>query len=285
MLDSQSAVKTEEFCFPSGDTDLSARLYLPHVEPSVVVVLNGATAVSMDFYKHFATWLAAENGMACLTYDYRDFGRSLKGRLQDAKSKMSDWALIDMPAARAEMRRRFPNAKLWVIGHSIGAMMVPLQSGIEDIDRMICVSAGLVSLPDHPWPYRALATTFWYGHAPLLVGTLGYLPGRFVGFGADLPPHVYWEWRKWCTSPGCYLSEIGHSLPEADWSRSGARTDVFTFSDDQVAPTAAVWRLADLYEPAVNRHLMHPKDFGLKQVGHFGAFARRNSVIWPKLIE
>ncbi len=119
MLDTQSAVKTEEFCFPSGDTDLSARLYLPQVEPSVLVVLNSATAVSMDFYKHFATWLAAENGMACLTYDYRDFGRSLKGRLQDAKSKMSDWALIDMPAARAEMRRRFPNAKLWVIGHSI----------------------------------------------------------------------------------------------------------------------------------------------------------------------
>ena len=65
MLDTQISVKTEEFYFASGTTELSATLYLPPVEPSIVVVLNSATAVSKDFYRHFARWLAAENGMAC----------------------------------------------------------------------------------------------------------------------------------------------------------------------------------------------------------------------------
>ncbi len=284
MLDSQNSVTVEDFRFPSGGAELSARLYSPAAEPSVVVVLNGATGVPRDYYKHFARWLAAEKGMACLTYDYRDFGHSQTGPLKASTVTMADWALIDMPAARTEMRRRFPDAKLWVIGHSVGGMLGPVQPGIEEIDRMICVCSGLVHHSDHPWPYQGLARLFWFGHAPLLVRLMGYLPGRMIGFGADLPPLVYWQWRKWCTSRQSYLPEAGQGLPAADWGRSDAQVEMFAFTDDQVIPPKCVWRLADVYGPAAQRHELNPGDFGLEDVGHLGAFARRNAAVWPKLM-
>lgn len=284
MLDSQQTVSAEDFEFSAGEANLSARLYAPMARPDVAVVLNGATGVPRDYYQHFARWLAAERGMACLTYDYRDFGTSLKRRLKDSDATMADWALKDMPAAQAEMRRRYPDARLWVIGHSVGGMLGPLQPGIERIDRMICVCSGLVTLADHPWPYKGLAALFWYGHVPPLVRLLGYLPGRMLGFGSDLPSGVYWQWRKWCTSPDSYLPELGDTLPQVDWGRTTAPVDVIALEDDQTVPPPAVWRLAELYGPAARRHLLAPAAFGLREVGHIGAFARRSRAIWPQLI-
>ncbi len=285
MLDDQQAVLTQDLQFPSGPAMLSGRLYLPITEPQTVVVLNSATGVPRDYYQHFAHWLAAERGMACLTYDYRDFGHSLTGRLKDSQVTMADWALVDMPAARSEMRRRFPKAALWNIGHSVGAMLGPVQPDIDQIDRMICVCSGMVTLKDHPWPYRALAGLFWYGHAPLTVHALGYLPGKALGFGSDLPARVYWQWRKWCTSPTSYHPDIGRTLPNAEWSQRGGQVDLFAFEDDQMVPPEAVWRLADLYGPDAKRHLLKPADFGLSEIGHIGVFARRNAAVWSRLLD
>ena len=282
MLDSQQSVLTEDISIPVGQAALSGCLYRPVADPDIVVVLNSATGVPRDYYRHFAHWLVAERGMACLTYDYRDFGHSLSGQLKDSTVSMADWALIDMPAARAKMRRRFPKAQHWTIGHSVGGMLGPVQPDVDRIDRMICVCSGLVALTDHPWPYRALAGLFWYGHAPLAVRLLGYLPGKALGFGSDLPAPVYWQWRRWCTSPHSYKPEIGSSLPDVTWA--GAPVDLFAFTDDQMVPPDAVWRLADLYGRGANRHLIDPQEVGLPDIGHIGVFARRNAAVWPRLI-
>ncbi len=284
MLDTQRQIEVEGFWFPAGGSHLSGRLYKPMAEPETAVVLNSATGVPREYYRHFAQWLAEDRGIACLTFDYSGFGHSLTGRMRDATVKMSDWALIDMPAARAEMRMRYPQARQWTIGHSIGGMMGPIQPDVAKIDRLICVCSGLVTLSDHPWPYRALAALFWYGHVPILTKALGYLPGKAVGFGEDLPAEVYWQWRRWCTNPQNYMPEIGHALPGMTWSDDMGRVDLISFCDDEMVPPAAVWRLADLFGPNAHRHLIDPQDHGLPSIGHIGAFARRNSAVWPHLI-
>ena len=55
------------FKTPDG-AELVGRLYAPE-RPWAAAVLNGATGVPQGFYTHFARWLAAERGVACLTYD------------------------------------------------------------------------------------------------------------------------------------------------------------------------------------------------------------------------
>ena len=132
-----SSVVSKALTFPAGDTEVRGNLFRPSSAPRAAVVLNGATGVPHQFYRAFATWLAEEQDIACLTYDYRDFGASARQHPSNSRMRMADWALVDQPAARAEMRRQLPGVPIWVIGHSLGAMLMPVQEGIEDVERMI----------------------------------------------------------------------------------------------------------------------------------------------------
>ena len=280
-----AGIREEELRFASGDALLSGRLYRPDGAARAAVVLNGATGVPQRFYRHFARGLAAEQQIACLTFDYTDFGDSARGHPRRSTVTMADWALADQPAARAEMRRHYAGVPLWVIGHSLGAMLMPLQDDLEDVARMIVVAGGLVHHHDHPWPYRALALAFWFGHVPLAARVLGYLPGRAVGFGADLPAGVYWQWRRWCTTRRSYLPETGRGLPLPRWKETGIPVDLFAVADDDVVPPPAVWRLGEVCGGAAqHRTVLVPRELGLKAIGHLGAFARENAALWPRLL-
>ncbi|QBF33494.1 serine aminopeptidase domain-containing protein [Thalassococcus sp. S3] len=288
MLDAPSddMVLLRPVHFPAGPVHLSGTLFLPPDRPRAALVLNGATGVPHGYYRAFARWLAATQGIACLTYDYRDMGASATGPVHASTVRMSDWALVDQPAARAEMQRQVPGVPLWVLGHSLGAMLLPLQEGIEQIERVIGVASGLVHHTDHPWPYQALARLFWFGHGPLAVRLFGHLPARWFGMGEDLPAPVYWQWRRWCTTHGSYLPETGTDLPPADWTRSGAKVKLVAFSDDEMIPPQCVQRLG---QQAYGGHnvtdtVISPDQAELSRIGHIGAFARRNHALWPLLI-
>ncbi|GHF33772.1 alpha/beta hydrolase [Seohaeicola zhoushanensis] len=291
MLDMQTmkpmtgSAAPEAISFPAPGATLQGTLYLPASPPRAAVVLNGATAVPQGFYRAFATWLANSEGIACLTYDYRDFARSAQAHPKHSTATMADWALRDQPAARAEMRRRLPGVPLWVIGHSLGGMLMPMQEGIEDIDRMIAVASGLVHHQDHPWPYQGLARLFWFGHVPALTRLLGYLPGRIAGFGPDLPATAYWQWREWCTHPHSYFPHLGASLPQPAWHRSSATAELIALADDPVCPPVSTAKLVGVYGVEQSRfRVLDPAEKGLSKVGHLGAFARANAALWPEII-
>ncbi len=264
---------------------LTGRLFLPPGRPRVAVVLHGATGVPQSFYAPFATWLAAERGFACLTYDYRDFGASARGAMRRSRATMADWGLRDQTAALAALAVRLPDADLWVIGHSLGGAMLPYHTGLDRVSRAILVGAGMVHVSDHPWPYQALARLFWQGHGPLLVRIAGFLPGRLSGFGADLPAGVYWQWRRWCLNRGYHLTDAGRTLPMPDPSAMTAPMKFVAVADDALVPPAAVWRLMALFPDSVKRQLvLRPDGHGLARIGHLGPFARRNAVLWPQII-
>jgi len=278
-------VSTRSVTFPAGPANLSGTLFLPTTAPRAALVLNGATGVPQSYYRHFAKWLAQEQDIACLTFDYRDMGASATGHVRDSDATMSDWALIDQPAARAEMRRQLPDVPLWVMGHSLGALLMPMQDGIDDVARMIGVASGLVRHVDHPWPYQAMARLFWFGHAPLLTRILGYLPGQKLGFGKDMPAPAYWEWRDWCTNKYGYFPHFGRGLPFPNWSRSGAPVKLVALADDVMIPPHCVKRLGHVYDVRrVTHQVLNPVDYGLKSIGHIGAFAQRNKAAWADLI-
>ena len=287
MLDATSSdlIHVSSVSFPAGEAQLSGTLFLPTSAPRAALVLNGATGVPQSYYRHFARWLAAAQGIACLTFDYTDMAVSARGHVRDSSVTMLDWMLVDQPAARAEMRRRVPNAPLWVLGHSLGALMMPMQDGIADVKRMIVVASGYAHHSDHPWPYQALARMFWFGHAPLATRILGYLPGKHLGFGADLPAGVYWQWRRWYTKRDFFWPEVGGDVPHPDWSRSGAPVRLVALEDDVMMPPHCVWRLEQAYgAEACTRVTLSPEQFGLKKIGHIGALAQASAPAWPSLL-
>lgn len=278
------AAGLETVKFRADRAELSGTLHWPAGTPIAAIVLHGATGVPHRYYRHFAAWLS-EQGYACLTYDYRDFGASSVGPLKGSKTTMAEWGIQDQSAAQRYVEAKFPKAPLWVIGHSLGGLMVPFQEGASRIKRLITVASGPVHLSDHPWPYRGVAMAFWYGPGPLATWMMGYLPAKILGIGRDLPADVYWQWRRWCTTRGFYLSDVGHGLPVPDWRAFTGKMKVVAIKGDDLAPPAAVWRGMQSYPEARKRQLtVRADEFGLKDIGHIGVFEPKNAAVWPSLI-
>ena len=269
----------------SGAYRLAGQLYHPAGKPKAVVIINAATGVRQRYYASFANWLATERDLACITYDYRDFGESLRRSLRASKATMVDWCVHDVTAVRDHVWSLLPGVPIWHLGHSIGGMGLPFQDGTSQIERVITVASGPVHLHDHPWPYRAIAGAFWYGPGPIATKAMGYMPGRKLGVGPDLPSGVYWQWRKWCTTRGFFAGEIGGALPFPDWNGVRCPVKIVAASDDDLVPPMAVWRTMDFYRQAEKTQLtLKPEKYGVAKIGHVGMFAAQNAACWADIL-
>lgn len=253
-------------------------------QPQLAIQIAPATGVPASYYAAFAQWLAADQNAVVLVFDYRDFASSGAGRdIRHSGADMADWGIHDAHAARGWLKARHPALPLWVIGHSLGGMVVPFQKDLHQIDRLITVGSGAVHWHDHPWPMKARVMALWFALGPVTTQAMGYLPGRKIGLGADLPADVYWQWRKWCTTKGSCLADP--SLPPLQSAALTCPVTLVTFSDDDMIPSTASWRLeAWMQKATVTRRLLDPKDFGLKSVGHIAGFTPRNRAAWPAII-
>ena len=282
---SKGALKKSEVFKTADGAEMIGEFFLPVEAARGVVVINGATAVPQTFYRAFAEYTAQEHGFVVFTYDYRDMGRSGNKSVRRSTASMADWGVKDQQAARAFVRRAFPDLALWVIGHSLGAMTLPLQQDTGDIDRVICVASGNVSHTDHPWPYRAQALMFWFGLGPLVAGLFGYVPSKLLGIGADLPGPAYWQWRHWCTSQNTFGDEAGRTLPALHWDQPETEVKFIAFEDDVMIPPHCVKRLAQDYgKTDADVTVIAPASLGLKAIGHIGAFSRRNRAVWDQIL-
>ena len=280
-----SNIEPEPVSFRSGEYKLNGELFHPTQPPQAIVVINPATGVKASFYAEFAEWLCDNHGFAVLLYDYRDFGASAVGHVKTSKATMADWGVHDAQAARDFAAVRFPNSPLLVIGHSLGGLCLPFQTGLNRIARVITVCSGPVHTTDHPWPYQAKARLFWHGPVPLLASVVGYLPGKRLGVGPDLPIGVYKQWRKWCTSRSFFFDDFGTHLPYPDWRGLNAPIKFVAVSDDALVPASAVWRLMRCYPDAPkSQSVLRPSDFDLTDIGHIGVFSARSRATWNALI-
>lgn len=194
---------------------LAARFYAPEGEPRAHLVLHGATGVPQRYYNSFAQWAAAQ-GVGVLTYDYRDFGASARGPMRASRATMADWGIRDQLAADRKLAELAPQGPLWLLGHSLGGLTLGFRRYDPRFERITTIGSGFAHFSDHPWSYRPLALAFWYGPGPVATALAGYLPGKRLMLGADLPAGVYWQWRRWCTSRDFFHRDIGTTMPKLD---------------------------------------------------------------------
>ena len=277
---SHGAGSTRAVQIPSGRHVLQGTLCsVP--DPRLLVVIHAATGVPAGFYLPFARWLSAQYRAMVLTYDYRGSGAS--GRPHRSDATMTDWGLHDATAARHWLVGQAPDLPLWVIGHSLGGMAMAFQPDTARIDRIITVAAGHGHVSDHPWPFQGFAWLLWYLVGPISTVLLGYLPGRRLGLGSNLPKGVFWQWRRWLLDR--------KSLPN-DPALGGINRPGYTgpitliaLRDDVMMPPGAVWKMADWHPDAgIEQRLIDPADFGLRKIGHIHAFASRNAALWPRIV-
>lgn len=254
------------------------------VSPSAIVLVHPGTAITQRFYEPFARYLVGL-GMSVLTYDYRGTGRSRPASLRGFHITMADWMDEDVGAVTRWAAEAFPGLPRMAVGHSLGGHALALSDESNSLRAAVLVAshagvtATITGLAERlrVWAVMRLLT-------PLLCRTLGYMPGRRLGLGEDLPRGVMLQWSRWTTLPRYFFDD-----PAMDAERRMARVRipllVLGFEDDPWANRHAVGMLvAPLANARIERRHVAPQEAGLAAIGHMGFFRKHAAErLWPQV--
>ncbi|MDY0964395.1 alpha/beta fold hydrolase [Massilia sp. CFBP9026] len=249
-----------------------------------VVLLHPGTAVTQRYYEPFARYLV-KLGLHVVTYDYRGTGRSRPASLRGSTVSMSDWMDDDVGAVTRWAITRFPALPMLAVGHSLGGHALALSADTNSLRAAVLVAshAGVTATING----AAERTKVWgimRVLAPLLCRVLGYMPGRKLGLGEDLPRNVMLQWSRWTTLPRYFFDD-----PAMDAARRMSRVRipllVLGFDDDPWANPAAISMLiAPLTNAKIERHQIAPRQADMRAIGHMGFFRKRSEErLWPRV--
>jgi predicted alpha/beta hydrolase len=271
----------------AGAPALQGRLFMPGGAPKAAVVLHGATGVPRDFYAPFARWLAEDRGLACLIYAYRGTEDTSPEAMRRSKVAMIDWGLHDQSAALSWLREHVPEAPLRVIGHSLGGFMTMMHADAGAVTRLTAVCSGPAYWRRAPAATRPRTFAFWHLLGPMGIALRGYLPGKALGLGQNMPAGVFRDWKRWCTNRDLHMPDWGGALPRPTQPPFAGRLTLVGVSDDEMIPPPVARDLARFYPDASGHEYREitPGAAGLRRVGHIGPFAPRAKAIWPLIAD
>lgn len=240
-----------------------------------VIALSPANGVPARFYVPFARWLATQ-GYTSVTWDWRGLGETAPASLRGFDADMLDWAKRDQPAALNWAYERYGSPFIG-IGHSFGGQVFGLAGHPERFAQIVLFGSSNAYWRLWPIPARYLFRA-WIGSMRAITAVAGFLPGKRLGLGADLPGGVARQWLNWCLQPDYHQRWQGHAQIKAPVLS-------YSFSDDRYAPLAARQNLLERYGGDKSLLTPTPADFGLKNVGHFDFFRQRNGAsLWPAFL-
>ena len=263
-----------------------------HSNPTApVVVINTATSVVSHYYSRFAAYLN-RHGFHAITYDYRGIGLSRHGSLKDLNAGWLDWGELDSEAAICEARVRFPESEIYVVGHSIGGVLVGLAPSNHLLSRVFTMGAQHAYPPDYLRSHRWAMWLRWHTIMPLLTRAFGYFPGKRLGWLEDTPAGVVRDWIAPCPNfVDTFVHGKGSRVLTGDEvgrlreriAQVTAPILAFSATDDPYGTIPAIERLLAYFTNSPRTHIrISPGDIGVLEIGHFGFFhSRFEQTLWP----
>lgn len=268
--------------FAADGYALRGTLWSPDAPPRALVLIHPATAVPERLYAGFARFLTTR-GFAALTYNYRGIGSSRPARLTKLQARMRDWIELDVGAAIAWARDTHRAVPLLAVGHSVGGHAVGLSAGTAHLRAAVLVAAhaGSTRLIESA-AERLKVRLILHVLGPLASALLGYVPGKRLGLGEDLPAGVFREWSRWTALPHYFFDDPTLGAAER-FSKQRLPILAVGFDDDPWANRRAIDLLVSyLTGAAVERRQIDPHAAGTGPVGHMGFFrSRPGAVLWP----
>lgn len=240
------------------------------------VVIAPAMAVPQRFYRHLATHLAS-NGYHATTFDYRGVAESAT---TPTDATISDWALLDLPAAVSHAAAE--SGRTHLIGHSLGGQIAGLMPQPELIASMVTIVAQSGHWRLQGGSQRALVAFGSYVTLPVLGSLFRRMPFQALGFGEDIPSPAARQWGRWSRDRNYLFGDAG--LPLDRYDRFTAPTLAFSIDDDDWGTARSVDAVMQNYPNVERRHLV-PSEIGMDRIGHMGAFLPDASPIWDEIID
>ena len=267
----------------NGAVVLALRVYEPAGAARASVVIGGAMGVRQSFYEAFARWMA-QQGFRVTTFDYRGHGDSLHGAMRDVKADLFDWAQ-DYEAVISAAKAALPMQPLYLLGHSVGALLPGLLRKPGQVDGLLSVAAGSGYWRDNAPKLRRVVPYFWWVLVPLATRLCGYFPGRALKKVGDLPAGVILQWRRWCLHPAY---SVGAEGPDVAQSYGAVRFPVLALSmaDDELMTLRGTHNLVNLYANTERRvESISPAELKVRRIGHFGFFRDQfRQSLWPRAV-
>jgi predicted alpha/beta hydrolase len=234
-----------------------------------IVVCTSAMGVPARFYEPLAQELAAR-GLGAVTAELRGIGTSSVRVRRGVDFGYHELALRDLPAVISAARQVYPEAPVFVMGHSLGGHVSALYSSAypEAVRGLILVAAGSPYFRNWGFPTNLgvlLGSQLMRG----ISSVLGYYPGRRFGFGGTEARRLIREWSSFAARGRLHVADSPHEV-EARLQEFARPLLAISFDDDRFAPRTAVDHLVAKMPKAelTRRHLL-PSEVGAPVLSHF----------------
>lgn len=270
-----SDIRTEDHTITTQDeTLLAATLYRPLNHNNHVVLIGGAIGMPQRVYRRYAQFLA-ENGYVVLTFDYRSSGASLRRRtLRGDPTTITDWAVQDYHAVLVWLTRQYPGARLSVVGHSMGGLLLGATQQNQQVEALLAVACATHYWRAYAWYQQVSVLLLFNVIMPILITLLGYFPSGWFKLGEDLPRGAAFDWRRSSWYPNG-MTDLFHGTTHDHYAQYRGHVCYFSFEDDTFAPLHNVELASQAFYPNAastsHRHI-DLAEVGAKQIGHNGFF-------------
>ncbi|NVK21686.1 MAG: alpha/beta hydrolase [Kangiellaceae bacterium] len=271
----------------ADDFPLVGAFYPAHQDNQRVIIIGSAFGVPFQYYKHIANYYR-EQGISCLVFDYRGISHSKDGNMQPQDILMQHWGQLDLEAAIQFVQQEYAPNNLYYMGHSAGGQIVGLAKSSTAFDKIIIAASGVGAWRKWPGLQKYMLVFIWYLLFPLVMFfQFGhYFHSKLLG-PIPVPKHAVKQWLTWARSEE-YLFTPKHGLDISTYNKIDADIMGLTISDDWYAPQSARDGLLKHYPNTEQQTLLiRPKDIGLKEIGHFGLFKKKQEIeqgIWQPMM-
>lgn len=270
--------------------ELSAMIYPAHNQTNSkkYLIIGSAFGVPQQYYKHIANYFA-EQGISCLTFDYRGIGESKTGLMPAQEMLMQHWGELDLEGVIRYLDESYQPNSLYYLGHSAGGQILGLAPSSDKFSKVILAATGVGAWRAWLGAQKYILAAMWYGLMPImmLLQRGDFFHSKMLG-PIPVPKHAVKQWVEWAKSED-YLFTPKHGMDLSGYEKIKADIYALTISDDWYAPQSSRDALLAHYSNShrVTQYIM-PQDVGLKKIGHFGLFRKKQEIvsgIWQPIIK
>lgn len=159
-----------------------------------VVLWLPALGVAARNYLPFAQVLA-EQGIAVALHEWRGMGSSDRRARRASNWGYRELLALDIPASVSELRSAWPDARIWLGGHSLGGQLAALYASLHSGDHagLLLIASGSPYWRRFPRPWLI---GLFAACVPAIAAVCGYFPGRRLRFAGNEARSVMTDWAR-----------------------------------------------------------------------------------------